>query len=741
MADPVCSEAEWLQKYFYQVVEDTQTVAGHPIRKLASPNLSRASENPEGSSTDAQSSPWAGSQIAQVSDGSSISTGVVRTRNHPTSCSGGEKSKLSNAAGGQSTIDPQLLSRTPSQSQHPNPGKSNDQYNNISGSQQSRSLASSGSSLTARSNSQGDVPEPNIFDSAFRELEIDSCVAEFVLWLSQRLNRALSTEDQFNLRMLAHMPGWHLMDWLKKDMNFTSELITASANPGTLRNQHTYVVRPYRARCLDSNDRYRWNKIRSRDSKVFECTNQCGQFFPGRRKGDWERHERVNFEDWVCPECARSLRRKEKLSTHLKKRHGIEVTSLDQYRRQFLSPSERPCGFCPEIFHDWSAWLRHVGGHFEGSERSPKRKMSEWTERRNAQIDTGTHPRLSEGNSANAKNGDGEDDFGAGYASNGADWDVNGSFNQSLSQATNPPYGAPASSPETLQEACNGFSEHGIPPPSFESPRTPSQHICERPVVADRSPDTSIDPPAPGDAQLSSEASCQGPVAAASSIDGAAQHPCPKERQTQVQHLHEDPVVPDYSSGDKELQARVVDQHRPTPQIYQEQAAIDRGVDGVAPRPSPEYCGDPSQLSPTSDVDTDNSLVEGTTCPFPEDQQSRFQHLRTEQLDTAVENTLVCRMTALDVSETGIEYHPFNWAIASDVSCSCTSCEQRLHLGTSAVDAFPRPMNSQGGCRKAFIQQSYHIQQYVCADAEQDPWNPPARIWFNVKAVRPRCRL
>ena len=138
-------------------------------------------------------------------------------------------------------------------------------------------------------------------------------------------------------------------------------------------------------------------------------------------------------------------------------------------------------------------------------------------------------------------------------------------------------------------------------------------------------------------------------------------------------------------------------------------------------------------MSPTNDVDTGDSLADGTTCPFPEDQQSRFQHLRTEQLGTAVEDTFVYRMAALDVSETGIEYHSFNWAIASDVSCSCTSCEQRLHLGTSAVDAFPRPMNSQGGCRKAFIQQSYHIQQYVRASPEQDPWKPPARISYDVK--------
>jgi hypothetical protein len=53
----------------------------------------------------------------------------------------------------------------------------------------------------------------------------------------------------------------------------------------------------------------------------------------------------------------------------------------------------------------------------------------------------------------------------------------------------------------------------------------------------------------------------------------------------------------------------------------------------------------------------------------------------------------------------------------------------------------PRPMNSQGGCRKAFIQQSYHIQRYVQARPEQDPWNPPARISYVLEAVKPRCHL
>jgi hypothetical protein len=178
-----------------------------------------------------------------------------------------------------------------------------------------------------------------------------------VQWLSQRLNRALSTEDELNLGKLADMPGWRLMEWLKRDMNFTSESITASASPGNFRNQRVHTVRPYHVRCLDSNDRYHQKRMRSRGPKVFECTNGCGQSFPRGENGEWKRHERMNFEDWICPHCAHSLSRKDHLKDHLKKKHSIEAINLDQinldqYRHQFLSPSERPCGFCSEIFHD-----------------------------------------------------------------------------------------------------------------------------------------------------------------------------------------------------------------------------------------------------------------------------------------------------------------------------------------------------------------------------------------------------
>jgi hypothetical protein len=149
-----------LQKDSYLVIEDTQIVTDHPVHKLASPNLGQASKDREGSWIDAQSSRWVGSQIAQVSDSSFVSTGMVQTRNDPTSCSDAEKSKLSNAARGQFAIDPQLEWRTPPQSQYPNPWKRNDQFKNTSENLHTHSLISPGFSLAAHGNSPREEPEP-----------------------------------------------------------------------------------------------------------------------------------------------------------------------------------------------------------------------------------------------------------------------------------------------------------------------------------------------------------------------------------------------------------------------------------------------------------------------------------------------------------------------------------------------------------------------------------------------------
>lgn len=516
----------------------------------------------------------------------------------------------------------------------------------------------------------------------------------------------------------------------------------ASARPRAIRSQHSHIIRPYRPRCLESKDRPPQKRVRSRDPKVFECTNRCGQSFPGRRKGDWTRHERVNFEDWICPECTRSLRRREKLCDHLKKSHGMEGASLDQYRRQFLAPSERPCGFCPAIFHDWSEWLRHVGGHFEGSNRSQRRKMSEWTERRNTQTNDNSDPQLSIQRGDRADGRDDEFDFGMGDASDGAAGDISGSNTQPLYQTANiGASGALAISPELLHQTSNKSSVAGILPPSLGSQQTLSQQIYQKQVAAECSRDTLVQHPPAEDQKLQSEYICEELVATDHVRGYTPPDSCAEDRETPVQHVHEEPVVFGLPCGDKIPLPCAEDREALPPHISQRPAVTDHCPDDATPHSRTEDQGTPFQDFHSKQVGADCRSVARMLHPFPEDPQPRLQQFRTEPLGTPIDNDLIRRVANLDVSEAGIEYCHFNWATASDVSCSCTSCEQRLHLGTSAVDALPRAMNSQGGCRKIFIQQSYHLQQYLRSTSLEDFWSSEARMGYNVKMIRPRSHL
>lgn len=337
--------------------------------------------------------------------------------------------------------------------------------------------------------------------------------------------------------------------------------------------------------------------------------------------------------------------------------------------------------------------------------------MSEWTERSNAKIDADSDPQLSIGDNTGVESGDVEDDFAVGDANNGAAGGMDGSINQPPPQAANDWHRAPASSPEQLHETSNDSSQSGILPLSLGNQRAPLEHIYQKPIVADH---------LRGD---------------------TAPHSCAEDQESPAQHVHEESVVSDYPSSDKIPQPCSQDHTRLSPHVYKELAVAGNRPDGVNLHSFIGDQGTPSQQFYTEQVETDYSSVDGMPDSFPENQRSRFQHLRTEPLGTLIDNELVHRVATLAVSETRIEYHPFNWATASGVSCSCTSCEQRLHLGTSAVGALPRAMNSRGGCRKAFIQQSYRLQQYLQTSPQQDPWSPEARNLYNVKNITGRCCL
>jgi hypothetical protein len=226
------------------------------------------------------------------------------------------------------------------------------------------------------------------------------------LWMLLNPGRLPSTKNLKSIENLSHAPGKSkaMMDWLKNQVTVISENNT-STNPRLTKLLHrSDEARQYRPKCVSSRQR----RIQPSEPKVFACTNRCGQTF--RRKGDWARHERTNFEEWACYVCTEGLTRKEHLRTHLKDSHDMQDVNLEKYKHQLLAPVNRPCGFCGKRFSSWWEWLAHVGAHFEGSIRGRTWKMSEWKERKMTAPKSGRRSKRSSGHHHNGGDGDGDDD-------------------------------------------------------------------------------------------------------------------------------------------------------------------------------------------------------------------------------------------------------------------------------------------------------------------------------------------
>jgi hypothetical protein len=272
--------------------------------------------------------------------------------------------------------------------------------------------------MNALSEADNDLPNQMscLNDSALtlREAEMTPNTAELSsdtlrylkLWMLLNPGRLPSTTNLKSIENLSHAPGKGkvMMDWLKNQVTATSENNT-STNPrlAKLFQQRT-EARQYRPKCVGSRQR----KVQSSEPKLFACTYGCGQKF--RLKGDWARHERANFEEWVCHVCAEGLTRKEHLRTHLKNSHDMHDIKLEEYKYELLSPINRPCGFCGKTFSSWWEWLAHVGAHFEGSIRKRTWKMSEWKERKMTAPGPGRRSKRSSGHHHNG--GDDDDDDG-----------------------------------------------------------------------------------------------------------------------------------------------------------------------------------------------------------------------------------------------------------------------------------------------------------------------------------------
>jgi hypothetical protein len=273
---------------------------------------------------------------------------------------------------------------------------------------------------------------PNDFDIALEDPETALGVKNsgpgplsyLVLWSLLNPGRLPSAKELKCLEHLAQVPAKQIMTWLKKHMS-----VTSTQQLDALQGSE---VPEYRPKCLNSRQR----KTLSGEPRLYECTHRCGQTFSKHRKGDWERHERINFEDWVCSVCDHVLGRKEHLQKHLKAVHNIEGTKLENQKRQLLDSMDRPCGFCCKKFFAWVAWLGHVAAHFEGSIGRRKRKMSEWKEQMISASSSAPSPKRSI--SHGGITGDDEDENDDSDGDNGDGGDGNNSGSNALNSSRQP---------------------------------------------------------------------------------------------------------------------------------------------------------------------------------------------------------------------------------------------------------------------------------------------------------------
>src|ERR1700722_15264994 len=234
---------------------------------------------------------------------------------------------------------------------------------------------------------QSHISYLHTFGLALREAEMSPDVTELSLgalsfltvWMLLNPGRLPSTTDLKSIENLAHArgKGKQMMDWLENRVSIVSET-------SILTNANLRQWGDYRPKCISSSQ----SKIQSGGpTNRFTCTNGCGQTF--NRKDSWARHERINFEEWICYVCTAVLTRDSHLRKHLEKHPNTQGVNLEEYKRQLLAPMERPCGFCGDKFPSWEEWLVHVGAHFEGSIEGKVWKISEWEERKMTAPGTG----------------------------------------------------------------------------------------------------------------------------------------------------------------------------------------------------------------------------------------------------------------------------------------------------------------------------------------------------------------
>jgi hypothetical protein len=305
--------------------------------------------------------------------------------------------------------------------------------------QLSRFISVNASSEVANS-LQSHIPYLHTFGLALREAEMSPDVTELSLgalsfltvWMLLNPGRLPSTTDLKSIENLAHTRGKGklMMDWSKNRVSIISETSILTNARGANLRQWGDETRHYRPKCVSSSR----SEIQSGEpTNRFTCTNGCGQTF--NRKDSWARHERNNFEEWVCYVCTAVLTRDWHLRKHLEKHPNTQGVNLEKHKRQLLAPMERPCGFCGEKFLSWEEWLVHVGAHFEGSIQGKLWKITEWEERKmtapgpGRRRKRGCHRNGGDDDDDDGDDGDNDDD-GTG-ANNGGGSALNSSYQAS----------------------------------------------------------------------------------------------------------------------------------------------------------------------------------------------------------------------------------------------------------------------------------------------------------------------
>jgi hypothetical protein len=220
---------------------------------------------------------------------------------------------------------------------------------------------------------------PNDFDVAFADslpLALNEQPGQGAwpwlnLWTAQNPGRHPSKQESASLAVLTGAREDQITAWMEQ---YIGPACPTPSDNGEAKK----TLATHRPKCIDSRWRYRYRGPQEDATKIFECTCRCGQSFPRQRKGDWARHERVNFEEWVCPICHGVLSRREKLRDHLRDFHGSRDALQERHRRLTLCSSQRRCGFCQRRLESWSEWLAHVGAHFEGLLPGGQKTIAEW---------------------------------------------------------------------------------------------------------------------------------------------------------------------------------------------------------------------------------------------------------------------------------------------------------------------------------------------------------------------------